>query len=116
GTMPPVHRRIGRIWVVAAARRGLIIGLLPTLVLGALLAPPAGSADQATIAANVGATPSGQPMGQGFVGVSLEFRAVHVYTGRDPDAVNSLLVRLLSALVSGLSTSVCIRCYSSEAT
>ena len=40
-------------------------------------------------------------MPPGFVGVSFEYRAMHVYTGRDPSAVNPVLVQLLKALAPG---------------
>ncbi len=40
-------------------------------------------------------------MGSGFVGFSFEYRAMHVYTGRDPRSVNPVLVQLLKALTPG---------------
>ena len=66
------------------------------------MAPPAGAgADQATIAAQVGDTPTGQAMPSGFVGISFEYRAMHVYAGRDPRVVNPVLVNLLKGLAPG---------------
>jgi Glycosyl hydrolase family 79 C-terminal beta domain len=53
------------------------------------------------LTATVGSTTTGQPMGSGFVGVSLEYSALHVYTGRDPTAVNPVLINLLRALAPG---------------
>jgi hypothetical protein len=42
-------------------------------------------------------------MPPGFVGVSLEYSALHVYTGRNPLAVNPVLVQLLKGLAPGQS-------------
>jgi len=75
--MPRVLRRRARIGIVAAL--GLVLGG------GAGPAVTAASAD--TISASVSSTPTGQPMPSGFLGVSLEYRALHQYTGRDPRAV-----------------------------
>jgi hypothetical protein len=54
-----------------------------------------------TVSASVGSTPAGQPLAPGFLGVSLEFSALHQYTGRDPKAVNPVLTRLVRALAPG---------------
>ncbi len=54
-----------------------------------------------TVSATVGSTPAGQPLGPGFLGVSLEFSALHQYTGRDPRAVNPVLIQLVRALAAG---------------
>ncbi len=63
---------------------------------------PAGArADVPTISAQVGGPPIGQTMAPGFVGVSFEYQALHVYTGRDPQAVNPVLVALLRAMAPG---------------
>jgi Glycosyl hydrolase family 79 C-terminal beta domain len=51
-----------------------------------------------TVSASVGSTPAGQPLAPGFLGVSLEFSGLHQYTGRDPKAVNPVLVRLVRGL------------------
>ena len=42
-------------------------------------------------------------MPPGFVGVSLEYSALHLYTGRDPNAINPVLVQLLRNLAPGQS-------------
>src|SRR5690349_1405653 len=76
GTMAAVFRRRARIALVVA------LGL-------ALVGPAAARAD--TVSASVTATPTGQSMGNGFVGVSFEYRALHQYTGRDPLAVDPVL-------------------------
>jgi Glycosyl hydrolase family 79 C-terminal beta domain len=54
-----------------------------------------------TVSASVGSTPTGQPLAPGFLGVSLEFSALRFYTGRDPRAVNRVLVSLLRGLTPG---------------
>jgi hypothetical protein len=86
--MPGVLRRRARIALVAA------LGL-------ALVGPAAARAD--TVAASVTATATGQAMGRGFAGVSFEYRALHQYTGRNPLAVDPVLVQLLKALAPGQS-------------
>ncbi len=55
------------------------------------------------IGATVATTPSGQAMAPGFVGVSFEYRALHTYTGRDPRAVDPVLLGLLRGLAPGQS-------------
>ena len=70
--------------------------LTPFLLTGA---PSAGA--QAPIPASVGTTPAGAPMPPGFVGVSLEYGALHVYTGRDPNAINPVFLKLLAGLAQG---------------
>src|SRR5437763_5594351 len=84
--MPRVFRRRARIAVVAA------LGL-------ALAGPAVARADQ--LSASVSATATGQAMSPGFLGVSLEYRALHQYTGRDPRAIDPVLVALLKGLVPG---------------
>ena len=61
-------------------------------------AAPSAAADEPTESVQVGATPSGQAMPPGFVGVSFEYKAMHLYTGRDPGHVNPVLVSLLKGL------------------
>ena len=56
--------------------------------------------------AAVGSTPNGPSMPQGFTGVSLEYGALHSYTGRDPDHVNPVLIQLLRNLAPGGQASV----------
>jgi hypothetical protein len=54
-----------------------------------------------TLLISVGATPGSTPMPPGFLGVSMEFSAVHQYTGSDPSAINPVLVQLLRNLAPG---------------
>jgi hypothetical protein len=70
----------------------------------ALAGPAAARADQ--LSASVSATPAGQVMAPGFLGVSLEYRALHQYTGRDPRSVDPVLVALLKGLAPGQAPSV----------
>src|SRR6201997_3704357 len=62
---------------------------------------PSARAD--TLTAAVSASPSGQPMAPGFVGVSFEYRALHQYTGRNPLAIDPVLLRLVAGLAPGQS-------------
>jgi hypothetical protein len=76
----------------------LLIATAASLIALLAAVPGAASADETDISAQVGETPSGQPMPPGFVGISFEYKAMHVYTGRDPTHVNSVLVQLLRGL------------------
>ncbi len=84
--MPGVLRRRASLALVAA--------------LGSLLAF-AGGASADTLSASVSAAPRGQAMPAGFVGVSFEYRALHQYTGRDPLAINPVLLKLVAGLAPG---------------
>jgi uncharacterized membrane protein YgcG len=89
---------------VRVLRRRACIAVVAALLFGCLgLIPAAGRALADTVSASVAGTPSGQRMGSGFVGVSFEYRAVHQYTGRDPLAVDPVLVHLLAGLAPGQS-------------
>ena len=93
--------------------RACILAAFTALLLGAAVvvlddvdAENAGAAADPPVTATVGSTPSGQPMAQGFTGLSLEYGALHSYTGRDPDHINTVLLNLLRNLVPGGQTSV----------
>lgn len=67
---------------------------------------PAGVAAPGALAATgidvtVSNSPVGQPIQPGFIGVSIEFPAIQQYTGRDPNAINPVLVALLRNLSPG---------------
>jgi hypothetical protein len=81
-------------------RRCAWIALLAAL---GLALPGAVAAQADVLSATVSATPVGQTMGPGFVGVSFEYRALHLYTGRDPRAVDPALLGLLGGLAPGQS-------------
>lgn len=66
-----------------------------------MLAPGAGAQVLPPVVASVSATPTGQPMRPSFLGMSLEYQALHVYTGRDPDHVDPVFIQLLRNLVPG---------------
>jgi hypothetical protein len=53
------------------------------------------------VPATVAGIPAGQPMGPSFVGMSLEYEALHAYTGRDPKHINPVLIQLLRNVVPG---------------
>jgi Glycosyl hydrolase family 79 C-terminal beta domain len=93
-----VRRREGRIRLSGERTVTLVIAAAAcVLALAAATAGPA-RADETTLSAQVGDTPSGQQMPQGFVGISFEYKAMHVYTGRDPTHVNPVLVQLLRGI------------------
>lgn len=71
------------------------------LSLAVSAALPASSAAQPPLQATVSATTVGQPMAPGFVGLSLEYSALHVYTGRDPLQVNPVFEALVRNLAPG---------------
>jgi hypothetical protein len=81
-----------------------------------LLAAAARGQTLPPVAASVASTPTGQAMAPGFVGISLEYGALHVYTGRNPDAVNPVLVQLLRNLAPGQTPIVRIGGNSADAT
>src|SRR4029077_11615421 len=68
------------------------------------------------VSASVGSNPSGARLAPGFVGVSLEYGAVHSYTGADPTAVNPVLIALLRKLAPGQAPVVRIGGDSADAT
>ncbi|HET9073002.1 MAG TPA: glycosyl hydrolase family 79 C-terminal domain-containing protein [Solirubrobacteraceae bacterium] len=84
------HRR-------AAVVTGLLAALLIALVLSAANAAPT----PLRVSAAVSPTPTGQALPPGFVGLSLEYSAIHRYLGRDPHALNPLFLALVSALAPG---------------
>jgi hypothetical protein len=81
-------------------RRRACVALVAALGI-AVCGPIAARAD--VLSASVSATPAGQAMAPGFVGVSFEYRALEIYTGRNPLAVDPVLVGLLHGLAPGRS-------------
>jgi Glycosyl hydrolase family 79 C-terminal beta domain len=88
-----VLRRCAAIAIVAA------LGFASLGLVAAQAASPAQTAD--LLSASVSDTQTGQAMAPGFVGVSFEYRALHQYAGRDPLAVDPVLVALLKGLAPG---------------
>jgi hypothetical protein len=85
-----------RALLAVAAVLGLALaGWFAPARLGFVSAAPA---DADTLSATVASNPSGPSMPEGFVGVSIEFRAVHQYTGNNPLAINPVLLNLLKGL------------------
>ena len=84
--------------MAAVLHRRFVIAVVVAL---GLAVPAAAQAD--TVTASVSSTPTGQVMGNGFEGVSLEYRAIHQYTGNDPRTVDPVLVSLLAGLAPGQS-------------
>ncbi len=85
-----------RCFAAAPGSRGSPAALVTMAVLAC-----AASAD--TLSATVSHTPTGPSMPSGFVGVSFEYRAMHQYTGRDPRAIDPVLLSLLQGLAPGQS-------------
>jgi Glycosyl hydrolase family 79 C-terminal beta domain len=68
------------------------------------------------LVANVSSTEQGQALPRGFLGVSLEYKALHLYTGRDPRAVDPVFVQLLRQLAPEQSPVIRIGGDSADAT
>lgn len=61
----------------------------------------AGPASAAPLAVDVSGTQTGQTLAPGFVGLSIEYPALHEYAGRDPSNVNPVFEGLIRALAPG---------------
>jgi len=59
------------------------------------------AAADAPLLASVSDTPIGRSLPPGFIGTSLEYSALHLYTGRDPRAIDPVLLQLLRQLAPG---------------
>ncbi|MBV8955639.1 MAG: hypothetical protein JO153_14845 [Solirubrobacterales bacterium] len=94
--MAAVHRPVRGIRPLAALTACILM-----LLAAGTLAPGRAAADAPPLTVQVGAAPAGPPMAPGFLGVSFEYKATHLYTGRDPGAVNPVLVALLRRLAPG---------------
>ncbi len=89
--------------------RNCILAALPGVLLvltGFVLAqvapqPASAQPTPANVSATVGSTPTGQPLPSGFVGLSLEYSALSSYAGRNPKAVNPVLIHLIRNLAPG---------------
>ncbi len=104
-----VHRR--------GAGIGIVVALLATLLLAAAgRAGVRAQADGQPLTATVGSQAIGRPLPSGFVGVSLEYKALHIYTGRDPGAIDPVLVALVRQLAPGQAPVLRIGGNSADAT
>jgi len=93
------------------SRPGRLIAFLSTLLLILAVEAPGGlgatrtharaHASASLVAPVVGSAPTSGPLAPGFVGLSMEFYAVHEYTGSDPNAINPVLVQLIRNLAPG---------------
>jgi Glycosyl hydrolase family 79 C-terminal beta domain len=91
---------------------------LVLLLTGSALAQgrPRAVAADTPLAVNVSSTEHGQALARGFVGVSLEYKALHIYTGRDPRAVDPVFLQLLRQLAPGQTPMIRIGGDSADAT
>ena len=80
--------------------RGRLIAFTSTFLLA--LAGAAGAvASTPLVSPVVGGVPASAPIPPGFLGLSMEFFTVHEYAGRDPNAINPVLVQLIRNLNPG---------------
>ena len=102
---------------VGLATLTLALLALAVVVLGDFEPGPAGATtNDQIVSATVGGQASGRPQPTGFVGASLEYSALHVYTGRNPNAINPVLIALLRNLVPGQTPVLRIGGNSADAT
>jgi hypothetical protein len=66
-----------------------------------LLLAGAARAEASSVYPVVGSAPTSATIQPGFLGLSMEFYAVHKYTGSDPDAINPVLIQLIKNLNPG---------------
>ncbi len=96
--MRGVIRGTRRTATLTALAAGLLAAALIILAAAGVLRPSAAHADDATLPATVAANPISPPLPSGFLGLSIEYRGLNDYTGRDPRAVNPVLIQLLRNL------------------
>jgi hypothetical protein len=89
-----------RTWLLAALT-GALLAVTVVIVPDSEAPDADASPADPQVSASVGSQPTGGKMATGFTGVSLEYSALHVYTGRDPRAVNPVLIGLLRGLGGG---------------
>jgi hypothetical protein len=82
-------------------RPGRLIGVACACVLLLAGATRAAASTGRVLSPVLGSAPASTPLAPGFLGLSMEFYAVHQYTGNDPDAVNPVLVQLIRNLNPG---------------
>jgi len=84
------------------ARVVIVVAFAATLLIApAASASPSPQAHQTSVLADIGGAPVGQRMPLGFVGVSVEYGALYTYAGRNPDALDPVLLALLRQLAPG---------------
>jgi hypothetical protein len=75
---------------VSRPRRLIVFAAAVLLLLGG--AARAAASIRPSVSPVVGSTPTSETVPPGFLGLSMEFYAVHEYTGSDPDAINPVLI------------------------
>jgi hypothetical protein len=88
-----------RTWLLAGLTC-VLLALTILIVPNSDAPPAAASPADPQVSATVGSQPTGAKLPPGFTGLSLEYSALHLYTGRDPRAVNPVLIALLRNLVA----------------
>ncbi len=88
-----MYRRGGGLWLVAAVAIALAGARLAVAVEPAYAQTP--------VSASVSGNTTGQAMPPGFLGLSLEFQALHMYTGRNPGRVDPVFEQLIRNLNPG---------------
>jgi hypothetical protein len=82
----------------AAAALTVALALAVADLLAGSSGPAPAAADPPVIAAQVSGTPIGHPQPAGYISLSMEFRALHQYAGRDPNRINPVLLALVRGL------------------
>jgi hypothetical protein len=104
------RRRRGPHWAWALSLAGLVLlaatlAFSPGSVTSGRFESPEGAAAAAprgrAIPITVGAPLHVRAIASGFLGISLEYRTIEQYAGRNPHAINTVLVRLIRALSPG---------------
>jgi hypothetical protein len=74
-----------------------------SLLTASASAAPSAQPDSSPLAVTISSVPYGQPMPPGFLGFSFEYKAMHQYAGRNPTAINPVLLSLVKQLNPGQS-------------
>jgi hypothetical protein len=88
--------------MAGVSRQGRVIAFAAALLL--LLAGTSradASSGRSLLSPVIGSVPTSGPLPSGFLGLSMEFYAVHEYAGSDPNAVDPVLVQLIQNLNPG---------------
>lgn len=106
-----MNQPLGRIGAAAA----LLLALAAVALAGARPAAADGPTPP-ILTVSVGGSANGATIQPSFLGFSFEFQALHVYTGRDPFAVNPVLLQLIRNLNPGQTPVLRIGGRSTDAT
>jgi hypothetical protein len=83
---------------VAQSRRVVVLAWA-SLLLAVAVAGAAASTARAAV--TIGSAPTGMTVPSGFLGLSMEFYAVHEYAGNNPNAINPVLIQLIKDITPG---------------